>query len=226
MSLRQMPDVDQGSEEWMTQRRGMVTASVVGKLITPKTIKPAANPEARSLASSLIAERITGYTEPSYLNDDMLRGLEDEPRARDMYAELVAPIPVTQIGFMVRDDWGFRIGYSPDGLVGDDGLIEIKSRRQKRQLETILAAHPPIENMAQMQCGLLVSGRAWCDYVSVCGGMPPYIKRIRPDQRWFDAIVEAVRAFEANAAECIRIYGESVEGLPIFPRTVHTEIRI
>jgi predicted phage-related endonuclease len=129
----------------------------------------------------------------------MLRGIEDEPRAVEVYSEHFAP--VTTVGFMVRDDWGFSIGYSPDGLVGEDGLIEVKSRRAKKHLQTILADEVPAENMAQLQCGLLVSGRKWLDYVSYSGGMPLYVKRVEPDQRWFDAIVEAVEGFEFAASE-------------------------
>ena len=164
MTLHEYPDLEQGSEEWFAQRRGMVTASVVGQLITAKTIKPAVNDYSRALTATLTAERITGYTEPTYMNDNMLRGTLDEPRARDKYSERYAP--ATETGFMVRDDWGFNIGYSPDGLVGDDGLIEVKSRRQKKHLQTILSDQVPPENMAQIQCGLLVSGREWCDYIS------------------------------------------------------------
>ena len=87
----------------------------------------------------------------------MLRGIEDEPRAVDEVQPSTTP-PSPPTGFMVANDWGFHIGYSPDGLVGDDGLIEVKSRRQKKQLQTILADEVPAENMAQLQCGLLVSG--------------------------------------------------------------------
>ena len=68
---------------------------------------------------------------------------------------------VDVLGFMIRDDWGYRIGYSPDGLVGDDGLIEVKSRRPKKHLQTILANEVPAENIAQIQTGLLVSQRKW-----------------------------------------------------------------
>src|SRR5690606_14766102 len=109
--------------------------------------------------------------------------------------------PVAEAGFMVRDDWGWRIGYSPDGLVGDDGLIEIKSRQPKRHLATILDDEIPAEDVPQIQCALLVSGRAWCDYFSFCGGMPMWVKRVYPDQRWFDAIVAADDAFEQTAAD-------------------------
>ena len=215
-NVRILPDLEQGSEEWLAQRCGMVTASVVGKLITPKTVKPAANPESRSLVLSLAAERITGYVEPVYVNADMERGQFDEPIARDWYAEHHAP--VTEVGFMIRDDFGFKLGYSPDGLVGDDGLIEIKSRRQKGQLVAHLDDAVPLENMAQLQCGLLVSGRAWIDYVSWSGGMVPFVKRVFPDQKWFDAITEAVAQAEENIGVMVRTYGRITEGKEPAPR--------
>ena len=213
MTLRQINNIAQGTDSWLDMRRGIVTASVVGQLITTKTIKPAANDYSRGLTMTLVAERITGYTEPVYVNADMERGNMDEPIARDAYSRFVGK-PVEEIGFMVRDDWGHRLGYSPDGLVGDDGLIEIKSRRQKKHLSTILADEVPPENMAQIQMGLLVSGRDWCDYVSYSGGMPLYVKRVNPDGRWFDAIVEAVGMFEANAAQMVATYAERTDGLP------------
>jgi predicted phage-related endonuclease len=122
---------------------------------------------------------------------------------------------------MVRSDWGFPIGYSPDGLVGDDGLIEIKSRKQKIQLATILADEVPLENLAQIQCGLLVSGRKWLDYVSYCGGMPLYTKRVHPDARWREAIIEAVAAAEDEAATQIGAYLHAAVGLPPTERIDH-----
>lgn len=224
MTLTIHPDLLQGSDAWHDQRRGIVTASVVGRLITSKTIRPASNPESRSLTALLAAERITGWTEPTFISDDMWRGIDDEPRARDKYSEHYAP--VTEAGFMVEDRWGYKIGYSPDGLVGDDGLIEIKSRRSKNQLTTILDDHPPIENMAQLQCGLLVSGRQWIDYVSYCGGMPLWPKRVYPQEKWFDAITEAVGQFEKNVSEMIRLYGDSITGLHPTERIIEQEIRI
>jgi hypothetical protein len=224
MSLTVLPDLIQGSDEWHDQRRGMVTASVVDQLVTTKTIKPAANDQSRSLVAILVAERITGWTDPTYVGDDMLRGWEDEPRAVETYSEHYAPVRPT--GFMVRDDWGFRIGYSPDGLVGTDGLIEVKSRRPKKHLQTILSGEVPTENMAQLQCGLLVSGRQWIDYVSYCGGMPLYVKRVQPDQRWQEAIVAAVRAFEQAAAEMVATYHSATQGLPATERVIEMDMVI
>lgn len=224
MTITTLPDLVQGTEEWHEQRRGIITASVVGKLVTPKTIKAAENVETRALAAQLVAERITGWTDATYVSDDMWQGTLDEPVARAVYAEHFAP--VTEVGFMVRDDWGFSIGYSPDGLVGDDGLIECKSRRPKIHLAHILAGEVPSENMAQIQAGLLVSDRQWCDYISFCGGMPLWVKRVTPDPRWHAAIVEAVEKFEKAAEQMAADYHLAVEGLPTTERTQLDEIRI
>lgn len=223
MSLIVLPSLIQGSDDWLAQRRGMVTASVVGQLVTAKTIKPADNDYSRALTALLVAERITDWTDSVYVSDDMLRGHEDEPRAIEAYSKWRG-VTVDSIGFMIRDDWGFRIGYSPDGLVGTDGLIECKSRRQKKHLQTILCDEVPPENMAQLQCGLLVSGRAWIDYVSYCGGMPLYVKRVEPDERWFDAITAAVTKFEETAAQMVAAYHSATDGLPATERVVEMEM--
>ena len=221
MTLQVFTELEQGTEEWLAARCGIITASVVGLLITAKTIKPASNDTSRGLIGTLAAERITGHVEPIHPNADMERGTLDEPFARDVYSEHYAE--AAEVGFMVRDDWGFRIGYSPDGLVGDDGLIEIKSRRQKKHLATILSDEVPAENMAQIQCGLLVSGRAWLDYVSYCGGMPLYVKRVTPDRRWHEAILTAAAQFEAEAAQMIDTYQTAINGRPPTERINHYE---
>jgi len=160
VTLIEFPDVIQGSDEWHDQRRGIVTASVVSLLLTPKTQRPAANDKSRSIVAQLVAERITGYTDPTYVSDDMLRGVEDELRARDLYAEFYER-PVREVGFLLRKEETWQLGYSPDGLVGDDGLIEVKAPRAKGHLSTILAGEVPADHMAQCQAGLLVSGREW-----------------------------------------------------------------
>ena len=215
MSITTYPTLMQGTDEWFAARRGLVTASVISKLLTA-TLKVANNDTSRGLALTLTAERITGNIDPSFLSADMWRGVEDEPVARDLYAERYAP--VEQLGFIVRDFGDYRIGYSPDGLVGDDGLIECKSRLQKIHLQTILDDRVPDENMAQLQCGLLASGRAWIDYVSYCGGMPLWVKRVTPDLSWQAAILAAVEALEESAADMTARYHAAVEGLPITER--------
>lgn len=212
MTLLTLQHFAQGSEEWYDQRRGMVTASVVKELVTP-TLKVAANMASRSLANKLVAERITGYTEPEYLSNDMVRGMQDEPLARAWYTEHRARTEVYTVGFFVRKANGFLLGYSPDGVVGKVGLIEVKSRDQKHHLATILANEVPGEFMAQIQTGLLVTGRKWCDFVSWCGGMPPHVIRVKPDPEWRKAILAAVAQFEEAAVEMLATYATRTAGV-------------
>jgi predicted phage-related endonuclease len=108
---------------------------------------------------------------------------------------------VEEVGFITNDEWGFTVGYSPDGLVGDDGLIEIKSRRQKYQLETIASQKMPDDYTIQVQTGLLVSGRKWCDFVSYSGGLHMVTIRVLPDPAIQAAIIAAATAFETKLAE-------------------------
>lgn len=212
-----MPELVQGTDEWLQARCGMLTASVVGKLITP-TLRVASNDISRAVTLGLVAERITGYVEPLPMTSDMWRGVEDEPKAREAYA-VHKGVQVEEIGFMVRDFGGFSIGYSPDGLVGDEGLIECKSRIQRNQVRTILDGDVPAANMAQLQCGLLVSGRDWIDYVSYSGGLPLWIKRVTPDERWFAVIEDAALAFEEAADTLTRAFRAAAAGLPMTERT-------
>lgn len=175
----------------------------------------------RALIATLAAERITNHVEPIHASRDMERGTLDEPYAREIYSEHYAT--VDEIGFIVREDdgWGFKLGYSPDGLVGDDGLIEIKSRNQKKHLQTILANEVPAENMAQCQAGLFISGREWIDYVSYCGGMRLWTKRVEPDDKWQAAIIDAAKGVEETAAQMIASYKAAVEGRPDTERIDH-----
>lgn len=208
----QIIDCDQGTDEWLAARRGLLTASIVGRLITPKTIKPANNDYSRNLMTELTAERITGRTVDIYPNRDMQRGTFDEPFARDTYANHYAP--VQEVGFMVRDFDGAKLGYSPDGLVRDDGLIEIKSRQPKTHLQTIVNGAVPVENMAQIQAGLMVTGRTWCDYISYAGGMRLYTIRVEPDPQWQAAILDVLHLFEAFALQLIHTYETATAGMP------------
>lgn len=219
MSLHTYTDIEQRSDEWLELRRGIVTASVVGQLVTAKKLEVASNDYSRALTMQLVAERITGWAEEPYVSNDMLRGRLDEPVARDLYSEHYAP--VTEVGFMVNDDHGFRIGYSPDGLVGEDGLLEIKSRRPKAQVATVIADAVPADAVAQCQAGLLVSGRKWLDYVSFAGGMSLFVKRVYPDERWRNAIVAAVSEFEATAEQMISTYRERTAVMPMTERSTY-----
>jgi hypothetical protein len=204
--IKYHPDLIQGSDEWLAARCGLLTASEMKLILTP-TLKAANNEKERSHLYELLAQRITGYVEPHYISDDMLRGQEDEIEARILYGKHFAA--VDDMGFITNDEWGFPIGFSPDGLVGDDGFIECKSRRQKFQIETIIKAEMPVDYMLQVQAGLLVTNRKWCDFISYSGGLPMVTLRVYPDQAVQEAIIEAATSFEAKLAERLRQYRDA-----------------
>lgn len=210
MSVTIYTDIEQGTDDWMQARCGILTASVIGKLITP-TLKLANNDTSRGVVETLVAERLTGRVDFTFPSADMRRGELDEPIARDLYANHYAP--VEQVGFILRKQDGWRLGYSPDGLVGEDGLIEIKSRRPRIQMQTILAGTVPTGNRAQIQTGLFVTGRKWCDFISYSGGMHLYVERVRPDPAWFEVIEAAATEFENNATALAAQYRAATENL-------------
>lgn len=207
MSLTIYHDLEQGSDEWLAARCGMLTASEMKLVVTP-TGKSASNDKSRAHLFELLAQRISGHVEPAYISDDMLRGREDEVLARALYAEHYAP--VQEVGFLVREFDGFRIGYSPDGLVGDDGLIEIKSRRQKYQVATIIDDDMPADYEIQVQTGLLVSGRAWCDFISYSGGLPMAVLRVHADPAMQERILNAAADFEQRLADHLAVYNDNL----------------
>lgn len=214
-------DLIQGSDEWLAQRCGLLTASEMKHIITEKTLKASDNDKTRTHAWELLFQRITGYVEPHYVSDDMLRGQDDEIEARLQYAKHYTP--VTEVGFITNNRWGFTIGYSPDGLIGDDGLIECKSRRGKYQVQTIAENEVPGEYMIQLQTGLLVSERKWIDFISYSGGLPMFVKRVEPDPLIQGAILAAATAFEMRLAEKEREYRAS---LATMPKLIPTERRV
>lgn len=195
-------DVTQGSEEWFALRCGVLTASEIKLILTP-TLKMAANDKERAHLFELLAQRITRHVEPSFISEDMLRGYDDEDSARTLYQQHYAP--VRQVGFVTNSRHGVTLGYSPDGVVGADGLIEVKSRKQRLHVQTILEdvsrGAVPAEHLLQVQAGLLVSERAWCDFISYSDGLPMAVVRVLPDAKVHAAIVAAAQAFEARLLE-------------------------
>lgn len=200
-------DVVQGSDEWHAARCGLLTASEMRLIITP-TLKIASNDKERAHLYELLAQRITRYVEPQYISDSMLRGIDDENEAIKLYGKTYAKTRL--VGFVTNDKWGFTLGYSPDALVGDDGQIECKSRSQKYQIQTICeyAALNTIDPdfMIQVQTGLLVTERQWCDLISYCGGFWMVTVRVMPDEKIQAAIVEAAGAFEKRLVEKMEKY--------------------
>lgn len=222
--IRYHRNLDQGSEDWLRARCGLLTASEMRLILTP-TLAPARNDKERAHLHELLAQRITRHVEPTFVSDDMMRGREDEIEARILYAERYAP--VEEVGFVTNDEWGFTIGYSPDGLVGADGLIECKSRRQKYQVETLVSGEVPAEHILQVQTALLVTGRQWLDFISYSAGLPMVTLRVLPDPDVQAAIVEAAGAFEMRLAAAWTAYrARLASGLRLLPteRRIEQEI--
>lgn len=222
--IKYYPELIQGSDEWFAARCGLLTASEMKRIINPppktetrikKNGEPYKQREWNILAEDdeccahlyeLLAQRINKYVEPHYIGDDMLRGQEDEIRARMAYNENYGL--VQDCGFITNDKWGFKLGYSPDGIVGEDGLIECKSRRQKFQVETIIEGDVPDDFKIQLQTGLLVSERKWCDFLTYCGGMPMYTLRVYPDEKLQAAIIDASGAFHDKMKKLLDLYND------------------
>lgn len=217
-------DLIQGSEEWHQARCGLLTASEIKLILTP-TLKIAANVKERAHLWELAAQRISQYVEPTYIGDEMLRGHDDEITARDLYGKNFAP--VEECGFVTNNKWGFTLGCSPDGLVGDDGGIECKSRRQRFQVETIHAWTKsrtiPDDFKLQVQTEMLVCERKWWDLISYSGGMPMIVMRVEPDEETQEAILDAASKFEARINEVVADYHAALESNP---RLVPTERRV
>jgi predicted phage-related endonuclease len=193
-------DFDQGSERWLQARCGLLTASEFDRILTP-TLKIADNVKSRAHLWEIAAQRISGYVEPQYISDAMLRGQEDEIIARDLYSKNYAE--VAQCGFVTNSKWGFTLGCSPDGLVGEDGLIEVKSRCQRFQVQTICDGEMPEDFLLQVQGELLVTERQWCDFISFSGGLPMVTMRIEPDPAVQEAIIDAAAKFESRINQVV-----------------------
>lgn len=213
MTLTIFESLEQSSPEWLEARRGIVTASTIGQLITDKTVKPAQNDRARGLHATLIAERITGRVEPVIPNRAMTRGTLLEDEARRLYSERTGNT-VEQIGFARLDTDTYTLGASPDGLIGEEGGLEIKCPAPKTHIQTVLNGVIPAYNRAQVQASMHVTGRDYWDFCSYLPGEVLYIIRDYPEPRWQTAILEAATAFEDIARSQVDQYQRNTRGLP------------
>lgn len=206
MPIKLHTDLIQGTDEWLQARCGLLTASEMKHIITPAQLKYSNSEKERTHLYELLGQRITKHVEPRYIGDDMLRGEAEEIHAKDHYRREYGEIQ--EVGFITNDKWGFTLGYSPDGLIGERGTLEIKSRCQKYQVETILAGAMPDDFRLQVQTGLLVSERDWCDFVSYCGGMPMVTIRVEADPVVQKAILEAASLFHGKMTKLLKEYAD------------------
>lgn len=190
-----MEDIVQGSPEWFAIRCGRVTASRVADVIA-KT-KTGYGASRANYMAELIAERLTGEPAEKFSNAAMQWGTEKEPDARAAY-EFRTGADVVQFGFL-RHPSIIMAGASPDGLVMDDGLIEIKCPNTATHIETLLTGAVPQKYITQMHFQMICAGRKWCDFVSFDPRMPEsmrlFIKQVKFDATFGDEIDREVRAF-------------------------------
>lgn len=159
---------EQRTEAWFSERLGKATASRIADIVA-KT-KTGWGASRGNYASQLIIERLTGTRAESYSNAAMQWGTETEPQARAAY-EFQTGLAVKEVGFIHHPSIEMS-GASPDGLVGEDGLVEIKCPNSATHIETLLGAGIDKKYLLQMQWQMACTGRKWCDFVSFDPRMP------------------------------------------------------
>ncbi len=206
-----MSDIIQGTAEWHNLRLGKVTASRVADL-TAKT-KTGWGASRHNYTAELLAERLTGVPAESYKSVPMLHGIETEPEARLAY-EFRGMIEVEQIGFIHHPTIEMS-GASPDGLVGADGMVEIKCPNTATHIETLLVGRIPEKYVTQMLWQLACTGRKWCDFVSFDPRLPErmrlFVARVQRDEKRIKELEAAVTEFlfelDNKIAGLTRLYG-------------------
>jgi hypothetical protein len=184
-------DIQQGTPEWLALRLGIVTCSELDSLLVNGKGEAGFGTGAFTYMNTLIGERITGeLADPFIGNRHTERGHELEGAARTLYEDR-EEVKTTQVGIILNHG----IGYSPDSLVLEEGLTEIKTKLPKLQVEVILVGEVPKEHVAQCQGGLWVSEREWIDFVCYWPGMPLFIKRAYRDEVMIRKLSERVKTF-------------------------------
>lgn len=193
---------EQGTKAWADARIGIPTASRFDSIITPKTMKPSAS--AAGYLHEKLAEWMLGACLDDAVSSFMERGIQIEEEAADFY-EFSKDVEARRVGFIVRDDG--KVGCSPDRLVGDDGLLEIKCPAAKTHVGYLLG-NVAEDYRCQVQGQLYVSEREWCDVLSYCPGLPPALVRVERDKEFIAALSSCVNAFvgklDVAKAEMIR----------------------
>ena len=198
-----MRDLIQGTDEWHAARVGKVTASRVADVIAKTKSGPAAS--RKNYAAELVAERLTGQAAKGFTNAAMQWGTDTEPEARAAYA-FHTDADVEEVGFIVHPVIA-ESGASPDGLVDDDGMVEIKCPNTATHLETLLSGKIDGKYITQMQWQMACVGRAWCDFVSYDPRLPEkhrmFVKRVPRDDARISELEYEVRVFLTEITEMI-----------------------
>lgn len=187
--------MEQRSPEWHAHRVGRVTASRIADVMARTKTGPGA--ARKNYLAELVAERLTGEAREGFSNAAMQWGTDQEPAARAAY-EFMTDFSVSEVGFIDHPSIGMS-GCSPDGMVGDDGMVEIKCPNTATHIETLLGGSIDGKYMKQMQFQMACAGREWCDFVSFDPRLPPemqlWVYRVPRDAEAVAEIEEAVASF-------------------------------
>jgi hypothetical protein len=189
-------DCEQGSEDWYAARMGLVTASELKKVLAKSKELRMRTGYMRKLAGEIL----TGRPAETYRNADMERGHEQEPEALELYCYATEAEP-EKVGFVLNRD--LRAGWSPDALIGWNAAVEIKTVLPHIMVEIIEADKFPTEFEAQVQGGLWIGEREWCDLCVYCPGMPLFIKRACRDDAFIKKIAHEVEVFQEDLARLV-----------------------
>ncbi len=203
--------IEQGSPEWFAQRIGKVTASRISDMLA--RTKTGWGAGRANYAAQLVAERLTGTVEPSYKSAAMEWGNEQEADAKLAYAFRTSQ-EIEPLGFADHPSIPMT-GASPDGMVGADGLVEIKCPLTATHIETLLGGTTPSKYVLQMQWQMACTGRLWCDFVSFDPRMPEamrlFVERVARDNAEIERIETEVVLFlnevEATVRALTKRYG-------------------
>lgn len=208
-----MHTMDQGSAAWHQIRLGKVTASRVADVVAKTKSGPSAS--RANYMAQLVAERLTGTPTESYTNGAMQWGTDMEPEARTAY-EFLHNAAVAEIGFVDHPTIAMS-GASPDGLVGDDGLVEIKCPNTATHIETLRSGTVPGKYVTQMLWQMACTGRRWCDFCSYDPRMPDnmrlFVQRVHWNGERIAELEAEVSAFlselDTTIAELTQQYGQA-----------------
>jgi len=190
--------VDQGSPEWHSCKVGIPSSSNFDKIVDSKGLP---SKQQKKYLNQLAGEKILGYAEGTYQNAAMIRGIELEAQAREVYS-FITDQEVEQVGFCITE--GKTIyGASPDGIIGKEGLLEIKCPQLSTQVDYLLANELPIEYWQQTQGQLLVTGRKWVDFFSFYPGLNPLLIRVLPDEKFVKSLKIELELFCEQLEELV-----------------------
>jgi putative phage-type endonuclease len=198
--------MEQRSEEWFQARLGKVTASRVADVLAK--IKSGESASRRNYKIQLVSERLTGERQESYINQAMQDGIDREQFAKDRYVQEHGE--VEEVGFMQHPT--LEAGASPDGLVGEDGIIEIKCPMGGTHTESLMSQDVPSKYIPQIQFQLRCSGRKWCDFVSYHPMFPKhlqlFVKRVEADKVYQAELDKEIELFLVEVQTIIDKLGE------------------